>query len=59
MSGDQDEAVLAELSRRIALFEQGESVGDCMGSSTDIYRQLTFWLVAGIIAWCVLALVAR
>ncbi len=59
MSGDQDKVVLSELSRRIAHFEQGESAGDCMGTSSGIYGQLTFWLVAGFVAWGVLALVAR
>ena len=59
MSDDQEQPILNELSRRIALFDRGEELGDCMGSSDRIYRQLNWWLAVGLAGWCALALAAR
>lgn len=55
---DEDQAV-AELERRIALMEQGDALGDCLGPSDRIYRELAFYGAIGAAIWFVLALVAR
>jgi hypothetical protein len=56
---DDKDGMMAELERRIDLFNAEQPLGDCMGPCRRIYLELLAYAALGFGAWLVLALAAR